>query len=80
MFLCFLKPPELGIPVNVRLIENYGYEQVVSKGKIVATGSVVYVSAEPNAMQSWLGGRDIWVGNGMLGFELRRIKGLYETA
>jgi hypothetical protein len=64
---------DLNIPDNVTLLEDYGQESVWSDDHCVAEGKVVYVSAEPEALVSWLDGREIWVGNGMVGFHKEKV-------
>ena len=76
MDLCFLKPNDMTIPENVDLLQNFGQETVWVNGDTEprATGAVVFVKATPEALIEWLGGKDVWIGNGLTGFKLERIK------
>lgn len=77
MQLCFLKPYSLSIPRNIELLRNFGEETVfLESGDIAATGEVVCVKAESDVLIKWLDGKEIWVGNGMLGFTKKQVRSI----
>lgn len=61
------------VPSGLEVIENYGSEVVISDHRAVAEGDVVLVRGDPDDFLRWLGGREVWVGNGLLGFKRRRV-------
>lgn len=73
MHLCFLKPTDLVVPSNIKVLVDYGYESVWTNGHCVAKGTVIYIDTTHEALISWLGGQEIWVGNGMVGFHKEKI-------
>lgn len=64
------------MPEGVEVIADYGHEVVISDGRIVAEGDVIYICGNEAVIRGWLGGREIWVGNGLVGFKLLRVSKL----
>lgn len=76
MKLSFLKtnnmPP---VPSNIKILQDFGEECVFLKdGTLAASGEVLYIEALPKDIIEWIGGMEIWVGNGMCGFQKKKIK------
>jgi hypothetical protein len=63
------------VPTTVKILESYGEEWVFLKdGTLAASGEVLYIEALPEDIIKWIGGMEIWVGNGMCGFQKKKIK------
>lgn len=66
MHLLFLHTKDLGpVPEDITVVQNYGYERVVA-GPESATGDSILISAEPEAIRRWLGGKDVWTSSNPL--------------
>jgi len=65
-----LKP----VPNDIKIVENFGPEScLLDDGTVADKGEVILISSTPESIIKWLSNKEIWVGNGLVGFKKEKV-------